>query len=45
MIPILRLPGGAALAAETAEGVRSFATGFWFPIGSRHEAPQERGFL
>ena len=45
MIPILRLPGGAALAAETAEGVRSFAAGFWFPIGSRHEAPQERGFV
>lgn len=45
MIPILRLPRGAALAAETAEGARSFAVGFWFPIGSRHEAPQERGFV
>jgi predicted Zn-dependent peptidase len=41
---MLRLPRGAALAAETAEGARSFAVGFWFPIGSRHEAPQERGF-
>jgi predicted Zn-dependent peptidase len=26
------------------EGVRSFSAGFWFPIGSRHEAPRERGF-
>jgi predicted Zn-dependent peptidase len=45
MIPILRLPRGAALAAETTEGARSFAAGFWFPIGSRHEAPRERGFV
>jgi predicted Zn-dependent peptidase len=45
MIPNLRLPRGAALAAENAEGARSFAAGFWFPIGSRHEAPQERGFV
>ncbi len=45
MIPTLRLPCGAALAAETAEGARSFAAGFWFPIGSRHEAPRERGFV
>ena len=45
MIPNLRLPGGAALAAEEAEGARSFAVGFWFPLGSRHEAPRERGFV
>jgi predicted Zn-dependent peptidase len=45
MVPILRLPRGAALAAENAEGARSFAVGFWFPLGSRHEAPQERGFV
>jgi len=40
----LRLPGGAALAVDVAEGARSFAAGFWFPVGSRHEAPRERGF-
>ena len=45
MIPTLRLPGGAALVAETVEGARSFAVGFWFPLGSRHEAPHERGFV
>jgi len=45
MIPTLRLPRGAALAAERVEGARSFAVGFWFPIGSRHEAPHERGFV
>jgi predicted Zn-dependent peptidase len=45
MIPRLSLPRGAALAAERAEGARSFAAGFWFPIGSRHEAPRERGFV
>lgn len=45
MIRPVRLPRGAALAAEFAEGARSFAAGFWFPIGSRHEAPQERGFV
>ncbi len=45
MIPTLRLPCGASLVAETAEGARSFAAGFWFSIGSRHEAPRERGFV
>ena len=45
MIRPERLPCGAALAAELAEGARSFAAGFWFPLGSRHEAPQERGFV
>jgi predicted Zn-dependent peptidase/ribonuclease PH len=44
IVPV-RLPRGAALAAEIAEGARSFAVGFWFPLGSRHEAPQERGFV
>ncbi|HTX74067.1 MAG TPA: pitrilysin family protein [Rectinemataceae bacterium] len=41
----LRLPRGAALAAEYAPGARSFAIGFWFPLGSRHEAARERGFV
>ena len=41
----LLLPRGAALAAEFAPGVRSFAAGFWFPLGSRHEAARERGFV
>jgi predicted Zn-dependent peptidase len=45
VIPLLRLPRGAALAADNAEGARSFAAGFWFPVGSRHEAPRERGFV
>jgi predicted Zn-dependent peptidase len=45
VLTIHRLPGGAALAADPAEGARSFAAGFWFPIGSRHEAPHERGFV
>ena len=39
------LPRGAVLAAERAEGARSFAAGLWFPLGSRHEAPHERGFV
>lgn len=42
---VLRLPRGAALAAEYASGTRSFAAGFWFPLGSRHEAVHERGFV
>jgi predicted Zn-dependent peptidase len=42
---VLRLPRGAALAAEYAAGTRSFAAGFWFPLGSRHEAAHERGFV
>jgi len=42
---VLRLPRGAALAADYAAGTRSFAAGFWFPIGSRHEAAHERGFV
>ncbi len=45
MLDIIRLPRGAALAAEHAEGARSFAVGFWFPLGSRHEAAHERGFV
>ncbi len=39
------LSGGAVLIAEPAEGTRSFVAGLWFPIGSRHEAPRERGFV
>jgi len=45
MLQPVPLPRGAALAAELAAGARSFAVGFWFPIGSRHEAPRERGFV
>jgi predicted Zn-dependent peptidase len=45
MIPIIRLDRGPALAAELADGARSFAVGLWFPLGSRNEAPQERGFV
>ncbi len=45
MDTVLRLPRGAAIAAEYAAGTRSFAAGFLFPIGSRHEAEQERGFV
>ncbi len=44
MIEPIALPRGAALLAETAEGARSFAAGLWFRLGSRHEAPHERGF-
>ncbi|HET7838493.1 MAG TPA: pitrilysin family protein, partial [Rectinemataceae bacterium] len=45
MLDIIRLPRGAALAAEAAREARSFAVGFWFPLGSRHEAAHERGFV
>ena len=44
MVAEIALPRGALLLEETAEGARSFAVGFWFPLGSRHEAPAERGF-
>ncbi len=44
MVSEIALPRGALLLEETAEGARSFAVGFWFPLGSRHEAPAERGF-
>lgn len=40
----ISLPLGARLHAERVEGARSFSAGFWFPVGSRHEAPHERGF-
>jgi predicted Zn-dependent peptidase len=45
MIPEIALPGGAILLEEAAEEARSFAVGFWFPLGSRHEAAAERGFV
>lgn len=45
MPEMLRLPRGATLVAERAELSRSFAVGFWFPWGSRHEKPEERGFV
>ena len=45
MIQPIALPRGALLLEEAARGARSFALGFWFPLGSRHEAPSERGFV
>jgi predicted Zn-dependent peptidase len=45
MIEPIALPRGAVLLEEAAEGARSFAVGFWFPLGSRHEASSERGFV
>lgn len=45
MIKPIALPRGALLLEEAARGARSFALGFWFPLGSRHEAPSERGFV
>ena len=45
MIEPIALPGGAFLHMERVEGARSFSLGFWFPVGSRHEAPHERGFV
>ena len=45
MLEAVALPHGASLYAERVEGARSFSAGFWFPIGSRHEAPRERGFV
>lgn len=38
------LSTGSAFLAETVEGTRSFVAGIWFPVGSRHEAPHQRGF-
>jgi predicted Zn-dependent peptidase len=45
MIPEIALPRGATLLEEAAEEARSFVVGFWFPLGSRHEAASERGFV
>jgi predicted Zn-dependent peptidase len=45
MVEAISLPRGASLLAERVEGLRSFSAGFWFPVGSRHEAPRERGFV
>jgi len=45
MVEAITLPRGASLLAERVEGLRSFSAGFWFPVGSRHEAPRERGFV
>jgi len=45
MIQPIALPRGGLLLEEAARGARSFALGFWFPLGSRHEAPSERGFV
>lgn len=44
-MPDLRLlPAGPVFLAESAEGTRSFVASLWFSTGSRHEAPQKRGF-
>jgi predicted Zn-dependent peptidase len=38
------LSGGATAILEPIAGTRTFSIGFWFPFGSRHESPKERGF-
>lgn len=38
------LPGGPVVLHEPAGDSPAFAAGLWFPRGSRHEAPHERGF-
>ena len=45
MIQPIALPRGGLLLEEAARGARSFALGFWFPLGSRHETKAERGFV
>ncbi|MCE1196472.1 insulinase family protein [bacterium] len=45
MIKPIILPAGATLLSERRRGSPSFAFSIWFPIGSRNEAPEERGFV
>ncbi len=45
MIQPIILPAGATLLSERRRGSPSFAFSIWFPIGSRNEAPDERGFV
>lgn len=44
MPDIIRIPAGPVVLAEPGGGSAAFAAGLWFPFGSRHEAPHERGF-
>ncbi len=39
------LSRGTVFLDEPAPGSRSFVAGIYFPLGSRHEAPHERGFV
>ena len=45
MIQPIILPAGATLLSERRRGSPSFAFSIWFPVGSRNEAPDERGFV
>ena len=45
MIQPIILPAGATLLTERRRGSPSFAFSIWFPVGSRNEAPDERGFV
>lgn len=45
MIQPIILPAGATLLSERRRGSPSFAFSIWFPIGSRNEAPDQRGFV
>lgn len=45
MIQPIILPAGSTLLSERRRGSPSFAFSIWFPIGSRNEAPDERGFV
>ncbi|MEN6365056.1 MAG: pitrilysin family protein, partial [Rectinema sp.] len=44
MIAPILLPSGPVFLAEPGRESPGFAAGLWFPRGSRHEAPHERGF-
>lgn len=44
MPDIIHIPAGPVILAESGGGSAAFAAGLWFPRGSRHEAPHERGF-
>lgn len=39
------LPAGAAFLSERRRDAPSFAISIWFPLGSRNEAPETRGFV
>jgi len=43
LIEPIALPGGAKLLLERVGGTSSASIGFWYPYGSRDEAPAERG--
>jgi predicted Zn-dependent peptidase len=45
MIQPIVLPAGAVLLSERRRDAPSFAISIWFPLGSRNEAPETRGFV